>query len=177
MLLMVALWAMTAAAQTDSVATAPPDSLTTQPADRLASDLIARVDILEKARRAAMISANTKQLASIMSEHATYTHSTGLMQTRDQLLRALEAGKFHYLSVTVDEVKYRAYNDTVVGSGVQRIDVESGGKTLTLRSRYTVVYVLAGGELKLVAYQSTSSPGGRGLQAEVTRLARAAPSP
>ena len=103
-----------------------------------------------------MVGADVKTLGELMAPDATYVHSTGLIQKRDELLSMLERGDIRYLSFTVDAVEYRMYGDTVVATGVQSIDLTSAGKPFTSRSRYTVVYAPAGGDLKMVAYQSTA---------------------
>lgn len=156
-----ALWAMPVVVQTDSLTTAP----VAAQADSVTSDsltisdyAIERVRGLEKARQAAMVAADTRTLAAIFAENATYGHANGLMQTRDELFRLLESGEIRYVAFELEDVKYRDYDHTVIGTGVQRLNVQSKGKTLALRSRYTVVYADAGGALKLVAYQSTPLP-------------------
>ena len=47
---------------------------------------------------------------------------------------------------------------TVVVTGLQRLDVQSAGKSATLRSRYTAVYSVSAAGAKMVAYQSTPTP-------------------
>ena len=116
------------------------------------------VRALETRRQAALVAADTKTLAEIFAPNATYVHANGLMQTRDELFSVLERGDIRYLSFVLEDVRYRAYGETVVGTGVQRLEVESAGKSMGLRSRYTVVYVGRGEAAKLVAYQSTSVP-------------------
>jgi ketosteroid isomerase-like protein len=85
-------------------------------------------------------------------------HSTGVMQTRDEFFRLLENKTIRYLSFDVEKTSYRVYGDTVVGTGVQRIEVMSGGKSLVLHSRYTVMYTMRAGTEQLIAYQSTPMP-------------------
>jgi len=121
-------------------------------------DALAQVVGLEQQRRAAMVRGDTHTLSGIMAEDATYVHSTGIMQTRDELFRLLENKTIRYLKFDVEKTSYRVYGNTIVGTGVQRIEVLSGGKTLVLRSRYTVVYTMRDGTEKMVAYQSTSMP-------------------
>jgi uncharacterized protein (TIGR02246 family) len=137
------VWAISAAAQADSLDVA-------RAADR--------VRILEATRRQAMVAADTKVLAGIFADDATYAHSNGLTQTRDELLRTLERGEIRYASFTVEDVRYRAYDGVIVGTGIQRIEVRADGRSLKLRSRYTVVYAGAGEAWKLIAYQSTPMP-------------------
>jgi molybdopterin synthase catalytic subunit len=120
--------------------------------------VVARVAALEEVRRAAMVAADTTALRAGMSRDATYVHSTGLVQTRDELCAVIARGDIRYRAFSVDGVAYRAYESTVVATGVQRIDLESGGRPLTSRSRFTVVYVLDADRPRLVAYQSTPLP-------------------
>jgi hypothetical protein len=142
--------------ETDSLATprAPAGEAGSPPAENAAE----RVRAIEKQRQTAMVQADIPTLAGIFAEGATYVHSNGLMQTRDELFRLLQSGDLHYLTFTVEDVRYRVHDGAVVGTGVQRINVKSSGKSLVLRSRYTVVYAGPGADLKLVAYQSTPVP-------------------
>jgi hypothetical protein len=121
-------------------------------------DALAQVVALEQQRRAAMVAGDTRTLSGILAEDATYVHSTGIMQTRDELFRLLENKTIRYLKFDVEKTSYRVYGNLIVGTGVQRVEVMSGGKSLVLHSRYTVVYTMRDGTEKLVAYQSTSMP-------------------
>jgi ketosteroid isomerase-like protein len=156
--------AATASAQTpvpDSLA-APVDTVVTAPADTTRithhADALSQVVALEERRRKAMVAADTHTLETIIAEDATYVHSTGIMQKRDELLRLLANQTIRYISFDVEKTSYRVYGSTVVGTGVQSIKVMSGGKSLVIHSRYTVVYADKDGVEKLIAYQSTPLP-------------------
>ena len=140
--------------QADSLRAVAP-AATNAPASPGAIDV---VRALEARRQAAMVAADTRALADIIAEDATYVHANGLMQTRAELFSMLERGKMRYVKFELEDVRYRAYDGAVIGTGVQRIDVRSAGKDLVLRSRYTAVYVRAGGGWQLVAYESTPTP-------------------
>lgn len=128
------------------------------PATAPAHGAIEMVRALEARRQDAMVAADTKTLAEIMAEDATYVHANGLMQTRAELFSMLERGEMKYVAFALEDVRYRAYDGAVIGTGVQRIDVKSAGKSMVLRSRYTVVYVSTAAGWKLVAYESTPTP-------------------
>lgn len=119
---------------------------------------IAAVEELEHARQHAMVSVDIETLAGIFADDLTYVHSTGLSQSKDELLGMLTRGDIRYVAFRVESVNYRAYGDTVVGSGVQSIDLTSSGKSFTSRSRYTVVYAPVDGAHRLASYQSTTMP-------------------
>lgn len=127
-----------------------------EPAD--AGAVIARVAALEDARRAAMVAADTTALRTLMMRDAIYVHSTGLAQSRGELCAVLVRGDIRYRAFGVEGVEYRAYGTTVIGTGVQRLELEAGGRPLGSHSRFTVVYVLDGDTPRLAAYQSTSLP-------------------
>ncbi len=135
-----------------------PDSTTMDVPVIPLGDALAQVVGLEEKRRKAMMAADTKALEAIIAQDATYVHSTGIMQTRDELLRLLANRTIQYLKFDIEKTTYRVYGTTVVGTGVQRIDVMSGKKSLTVHSRYTVVYALKDSTEKLIAYQSTPLP-------------------
>jgi len=142
------------AAPVDTVVTARPD----QPADSPNPATLAEVVALEDKRRKAMVAGDIITLQTIIAEDATYVHATGIMQTRDELLRLLANKTIQYLSFEVEKTSYRVYGSTVVGTGVQAIKVRSGGKSLAIKSRYTAVYAERDGAEKLIAYQSTPLP-------------------
>jgi hypothetical protein len=75
-----------------------------------------------------------------------------------ELFRLLENKSIRYLSFRVEKAAYRVYGDTVIGTGVQKVEVMSGGNSGVIASRYTVIYMMRDGGEKLVAYQSTALP-------------------
>ncbi|HEU4366430.1 MAG TPA: nuclear transport factor 2 family protein [Candidatus Krumholzibacteria bacterium] len=119
---------------------------------------VAAVEELEHARQHAMVAADIATLVEIFADDFTYVHSTGLAQSKDELLAMLTRGDIQYIAFRTESAVYRAYGSTVVGTGVQSIDLTSSGKALTSRSRYTVVYAPVRGALRLVSYQSTPMP-------------------
>jgi len=122
------------------------------------SNEIEMVKRIEAIRVAALVSADSTILSGLFAPDATYVHSNGLVQSRDELIRVLTRGEIRYVSVNVEKVNYRAYDGVIVGVGVQRMEVEASGQSKSLRSRFTVVYAGSGMNLKLVAYQSTPAP-------------------
>ncbi len=119
---------------------------------------VAAVERLEPERRRAMVDFDAHRLARILADDVTYVHSTGLVQSRDDLMGMLAKGDIRYVSFQIESVAYRAYGSTVVGTGVQTIELTNSGKPFTSRSRYTVVYAVVRGEHRLVSYQATTMP-------------------
>lgn len=119
---------------------------------------VAAVEELEHVRQHAMVSVDVETLARVLAEDFTYIHSTGLAQSRDDLVAMLTKGDIRYVAFRVESVAWRAYGATVVGTGVQTIELTSSDKPLTSRSRFTVVYAPVRGEHRMVSYQSTPMP-------------------
>lgn len=119
---------------------------------------VVAVEDLEHARHHAMVSVDVEALTRILADDIAYVHSTGLAQTRDELVGMLMRGDIQYVSFKVETIAYRSYGATVVGTGVQSIELTNAGKPFTSRSRYTVVYAPVDGVHRMVAYQSTAMP-------------------
>ncbi len=148
------------AVRVDSLA-APVDTTAIAPAPAPVAgrpDPLALVVALEDKRRKAMVAADVKTLTGLIAPDATYVHSTGIMQTREELLRLLANKTIVYKSFDMEKTAYRVYGTTIVGTGVQRITVMAGGKTREIHSRYTVTYAERDGVETLIAYQSTPLP-------------------
>lgn len=125
------------------------------------SKLEGAVREFEQRRVQAMTGADVAALEAIIDSTVTYTHSTGLVQGRQQLIDLLVAGDVVYRSIDTENVLYRQYGSTVVATGKQVIQLTVSGNPVTSKSRFTVVYVGTGSEadpIRMVAYQSTALP-------------------
>lgn len=151
-----ARWIVVAALVLAGLAPAPPARAAEGSDPGSAS--VAAVARLEDARRAAMIAADPAALDSLLAAGCTYIHSNGIAQSRAELLGMLSRGDIRYRAFAVEAVEYHAYGATVVGTGLQTIELTNAGKAFSSRSRYTVVYAPVAGALRLVAYQSTPLP-------------------
>jgi ketosteroid isomerase-like protein len=138
---------------------APVDTtLKALPDEANGSPAVSQVQALEEQRKKAMVAADVKTLETIIADDATYVHSTGIMQKRDELLQALANKSIRYISFNIEKTSYRVYGDAVVGTGMQEIKVMQGTNSRVIKSRYTVVYADRNGSLQLVAYQATALP-------------------
>jgi hypothetical protein len=127
-------------------AQAPPDSIA------------AAVEALDWKRQSAMIGFDRAVLDDLLDPYVTYTHSIGLVQTRDQLYEMLASGNVSYKSFTNDGVRWRVFPGVVVGTGTQKIELVVDGKPTSARNRFTVVWRSVGERWKCIAYQSTPVP-------------------
>lgn len=120
--------------------------------------LVAAVKQREAVRQRAMVNVDLEALDDIFAAGATYIHSNGIEQSKDELIGMLKREEIRYVSFDVKDAVYRVYGQIVVGNGKQTITLTTSGRPFTSNSRYTVVYATIDGEPKVVAYQSTSLP-------------------
>ncbi len=123
-----------------------------------APDLVAAAHEREEERQRAMIDVDAAALDDLFAADATYVHSNGLFQTKAGLIAMLAKKELRYVAFDVKESSCRAYGQTVVCMGTQSISLTSSGKPFTSNSRYTVVYAMIDGKLRVVSYQSTALP-------------------
>jgi hypothetical protein len=120
-----------------------------------AAEPAAHILTLEKHRREAMVARDVATLELLFAADATYSHSTGRVQTRDDLLGVLADGSVDYRSIMVSSEVVRVYGTVAVVTGEQWIDVTADLRHIKSQSCFTTVYTVIDGDWKLVAYQST----------------------
>lgn len=93
-------------------------------------------------------------MGRIVAEDFTITFANGAMQSKPQLMAMIKAPRraaepvmrFH-----TEDVRSRAYGETVILIGTVVTEYERDGKTLKERSRYTDTYVRRDGRWQVVA--------------------------
>jgi hypothetical protein len=114
---------------------------------------------LEERRFAAMMSRDTQALRRILADELTYTHSSGQLETKEQLLESIASGAFQYLAILPEgKPDVRVYGDVAVVTGKGTFRVRAGGEERSLKLRFTDVYVARGDSWQMVAWQSTRLP-------------------
>jgi ketosteroid isomerase-like protein len=116
-----------------------------------------RQDVLaaQDARFAATIKADVAALGAMMTDDLTYTHSSGMTETKAELLESLKTGKHVYRSIEAPERKVRVHGDAAVVSGMAHIVIEPAGKRSEIDLYFTELYVREGGKWKMALWQST----------------------
>lgn len=113
---------------------------------------------LDARRFAAMTRADIKELEIILSDDLTYTHSTGMTETKKEFLASLQSGNLKYLSLESDESAVRTYGMTAVITGRAKVKVLSRGQEQAFTVRYIDVYAKKNGKWQMVAWQSSRLP-------------------
>lgn len=110
---------------------------------------------VEHERAEAQIQRNFPVLDRLMGDELTYTHASGITQTKAEILGELKSGKLIYKSINNSGVNSRVYGHTAVLTGRSDMTVMHYGKTLHLSLLFIEVDVDRNGEWQMVAYQST----------------------
>jgi hypothetical protein len=129
----------------------------------LADGLKAAVLRADDARVYAMLAADIGALDDMLAPDCLYVHSTGAVQTKAQLLGALQGGTIRYTAMRYLGVpRVRLYgNETAVLTGPMQIEVAlPNGNVLKPVLIITAVYTLLHERWQLVSYQSTNAPLG-----------------
>ena len=114
----------------------------------------------EKDRFAAMVKGDRPALEKLLSDDLTYTHSTALLESKEQFIKSVTSGNIDYVSIEPSEPdwKVRVSGNTAVVNGVAAVNVIDNGKDRKIRIRFTTVQANRGGAWQLLAWQSTVIP-------------------
>jgi len=106
----------------------------------------------------AMVRGDVAALDAVLSEDLSYTHATGVHETKAEFLAKLKAGQLKYESITPEDLQVRVYGTMGVVTGVSRVKVQSRGEALSFQLRFTDVYVKKDNRWQMVAWQATRLP-------------------
>lgn len=97
-------------------------------------------------------------LGKLLGDDLTYTHSTGALQTKAQLLDDLKSGKLQFKKIEPSDLQVRVYGATAIINGTAKLAVVSDGQPKDVNIRFTDVWVNRAGRWQMVAWQSTKLP-------------------
>lgn len=120
---------------------------------------LAGLEHAEDRRFEAMSRRDTASLRTMLSGDLVYTHSNGLVETREQHLSNIAAGTIVYESMVPESRAFRLYGNVARVSGVVQVKGMYKGNSFQLRLRYLAVYVRKGGVWQLSAWQSLNLSG------------------
>jgi ketosteroid isomerase-like protein len=97
-------------------------------------------------------------VSNFLADDLIYTHSTGIVETKQQYLAKLKTGDQKYASIDLINPKIRAYDDTAVINAQTRMTGASKGVPFDNMLFLMQVWVRQAGSWKLVAHQTTRKP-------------------
>lgn len=132
-------------------------SLPTHAAD--ASDVLDLARALEAARAAVMVENVPERSAEIFDQDLRYIHSSGSIDTREELLEKYRAKYYVYLTSVLDVAEALALSpDLLWLRGNLRLEVLSGGQERTVVAVYGAIWKRRGETWRLAVHQSTGLP-------------------
>lgn len=123
-----------------------------------AADVPQAVLAAHDARIAATIRGDVAALGTLMTDDLSYTHSSGVTETKAEFLAGLKTGKYLYRSIDAPGRRVRVHGDSAVVSGPCHIVIEPGGKRTELDLYFSELYVREGGAWHMALWQSTRLP-------------------
>ena len=114
----------------------------------------------QKERMQAMVRGDVEALGRLLPDDLTYTHASGVIDTKASLLASIKSGKLKYKSIDPGQPHVRVYGNTAVLTGTATVQVESTmAGPAPFQIHFTDVYVKKGaGPWQAVAWQSTRPP-------------------
>jgi ketosteroid isomerase-like protein len=110
----------------------------------------------EQSRVEALVNSDVPQLEKLLADDLTYTHSTGIRESKAEFLHRIQSSDLKYESMQHEnDVSARLYGDTGVLTGSSRVKVRAQSQKLNLHIRFTEVWVKRSGTWQLVAWQAT----------------------
>jgi ketosteroid isomerase-like protein len=97
-------------------------------------------------------------LDAALADDLTYVHSTARLESKDEHIANLRAGKPHYRGIAPRERRVRVREGVGVVNGMSEMHVERDGKEQRFTVRYLAVYAKAGEHWRMIAWQSTRVP-------------------
>ena len=113
----------------------------------------------EDARFAAMVAADAGEMRRWFADDLVYVHSTGQVESRDQLVGSITSGRTRYVAVTPAERQVVPLGAAAAAvRGRARFQVTTAGNALDLQIRYLAVYGNEDGIWRLRSWQSLRTP-------------------
>ena len=119
-------------------------------------DIVAQIHRLEDQRFDAAVKGDLDTFGSLCDEQLAYTHSNGVVDTREAYLRKCAEGYYVYHRVDhpIDRVIVLG-EDTAVVVGQMNADITAGGVDRQLKNNITVVWTRRADGWKLISHAST----------------------
>ena len=109
----------------------------------------------EQQRVEYLSSGKLDELGALLSPTMTYTHSSAVMDTKDQFVGKLRSGELVYKSLKHSDVQVRFPTpDVAILNGSSDVSAVSAGQAMQVALRFTIVYVKRNGVWLFEAWHS-----------------------
>jgi ketosteroid isomerase-like protein len=123
-----------------------------------------QIDQLEDLWREAVMKSNTAEMEKLLADDYMAITASGTLQTKQQALANLRAGRMHFTTLDISDRKVRFYGSTALVTSVADVEGSTGDGELSGSYRYTRVYVRdEQGKWKIVSFEASRirDPGER----------------
>ena len=108
----------------------------------------------QEARFKAMVDDDFKSLEKLLSDDLTYGHTTGLTETKTDLINSIKSKKFDYLSFKSRNIKVKIYKKTATITCIADVKLMLKTGPLSLTIKILEVHKLVDKNWLLTSYQS-----------------------
>jgi len=117
----------------------------------------ATIQDLDAQRMQAMVRGDVDTLGRLLADDLTYTHASGIFDTKASLLSSIASGRLKYKSLERLDGSVRVYGPVAIATGHAAVQAQSAQLgALALKLLFTDVWVRqADGRWQMVAWQST----------------------
>jgi len=122
------------------------------------SDAERRLYQADDERCRAMLANDLDALARVLADDVIYTHSSAVVDTKEQYLQSLREGSTRYLAARRESAQVRLYGPMAIMHGHVIMQIESHGKKKDLNNLFQSVWAERDGQWLLVSWASTVIP-------------------
>ncbi|MEO6404298.1 MAG: nuclear transport factor 2 family protein [Ferruginibacter sp.] len=102
----------------------------------------------------ALINKDSTTLSSLLADEVTYGHTSGLIQTKADLIHDIKSGIQDYKAIDPEGMEIRIYENTAIVNMKSLVKMNYNKNPLDLSMSITLVWINKNGDWKLVARQS-----------------------
>ena len=114
------------------------------------------IDQLEDEWRNAVLTSDIKEMDSLLSDDFISITPSGTVQTKEETLAGLRAGRVHFTALTITDRKVRFYGSTAVVTSLANIRATTADGQVEGSYRYTRVYARdAVGQWRIVSFEAS----------------------
>ena len=108
--------------------------------------------------RTALLSKDSVNLSALLADDVSYGHSSGIIQTKAQLIRDVMSGLQDYKSIEPSDMNIRVYDNAAVVVSKLKTNLIANGNPMDLNLNVTFTWIKLNKEWKLVARQAVKLP-------------------
>ena len=101
-----------------------------------------------------MIAADKEALEAVVSDQLSFGHTNGRTETKAEFVNNILDKKPIYKSITLSDTTLSVVGNNAIARYTAAVDLESGGKEISIKVGVMTVWVKDGGTWKLLAHQS-----------------------